>query len=119
MCRSLFLKEVSRQLKTQVFARPRIKDNEPAGAGTSGLSGVMYTEARAVKQSARVREHMPAACFIDVKVNRLLANRTLGSQWMKATSSQKLYEFGHPYHQVPHYPLRRTARLGNSSIASK
>ena len=119
MCRSPFLKEVSRQLKPQVFARPRIKDNQRAGAGTSGLSGVMYTEARAVKQAARVREHMPAACFIDVKMNRLLANRTLGSQWMKSTSSQKLYEFGHPYQQVPHYPLRSTARLGNSSIASK
>jgi hypothetical protein len=86
-----------------VFARLRIKDNQRAGAGTLGLSGVMYTEARAVKQSARVREHMPAACFIDMKVHRLLANRTLGSQGMKSTSSQKLYEFRHPYQQVPHY----------------
>jgi hypothetical protein len=38
----------------------------------------MYTKARVLKQSARVREHMPAACFIDVKANRLLANRTSG-----------------------------------------
>jgi hypothetical protein len=113
------LEEVSWQLKPQLFARSWIKDNQRAGARTFRLSGVMHTDARALKQLARVREHMPAACFIDVKVNRLLANRTLGSQWMKSTSSQELYEFGHPNQQVPHYPLRSTARLDNSSIAAK
>jgi hypothetical protein len=47
-------------------------------------------------------EHMAPACFIDMEVNRLLANRTLGQERAEPPSTQKFYKLQNPYKLVRH-----------------
>jgi hypothetical protein len=73
-----------RQLKAPLFVRPRIEDHRHAGAKTLDLADEVHAKPAPFIESTRMRERMPAARFIDVKVNGLLANRTSREQWMKS-----------------------------------
>jgi hypothetical protein len=96
MRRSFLFEQRIRQLKAQVFIRPGIKNHRHSGARTFYPTDEMHVKPAAVKEAARMRQEMPAACLIDVKANRLLADRALGQHRVKSPSSYQLYEFGNP-----------------------
>jgi hypothetical protein len=88
---NLVFKQGIGQLETLMFIGVRIEDHERAGAETFDLADVVLAKPAPLIQSARVCEDMAPACSIDMKVNRLLTDRTLCEKRVRSPPNQQLY----------------------------
>jgi hypothetical protein len=85
-----------------MLVRARIEHGAGAGADALHLGRVVLAKSTPLVQAARMREHVAAARFIDVKANHLLADRALGGDRVKSPPAQELDELHDPYGNVPH-----------------
>ena len=104
-----------------MFVGPGIEEHQRAGAETFDSTDIVFAKAAPFVQAARVSEDMSAARSVDMEVNCLLANRTLGEKRVKSPPNQQLYELHNPYRYMSHGspPTRFPATLDNTSIRPK
>jgi hypothetical protein len=99
---NLVFKQGIGQLKTLMFVGVRIEDHARAGTETFDLADVMLAKPAPLVQSARVCKDMSPACSIDVEVNRLLADGTLGEKRVNSPPNQQLYQLHNPHMEMSH-----------------
>jgi hypothetical protein len=114
--RSRLVKERERQLEALMLVRARIEHRAGAGADALHLGRVVLAKPAPLVQAARMREHVAAACLVNVEANHLLADRTLGGDRVKSPPSQQLYELHYPYGNVPHGLSSQIQTEENTSI---
>jgi hypothetical protein len=85
-----------------MFVGPGIEQHQRAGAEAFDPTNVVLAKAAPFVQSARVSEDMSPARSVDMEVNCLLANRTLGEKRVRSPPKQQLYEFHNPYSEMSH-----------------
>jgi hypothetical protein len=85
-----------------MLVRTRIEHGAGAGADALHLGRVVLAKSTPLVQAARMREHVAAARFIDVKANHLLTDRALGGDRVKSPPAQEFDELHDPYGNVPH-----------------
>ena len=61
-----------------MFVGAGIEQHQRAGAETFDPADIVSAKPASLVQPARVSEHMASACSIDMEVDALLADRTLG-----------------------------------------
>jgi hypothetical protein len=93
----LLFKQGIWQLEALMFLGARIKHHQCTGAEAFELADVMPAKPAPLIQAARVCEHMTPARSIDMEVNRLLADWTLGAKRVKSPPTEQLYELHDPY----------------------
>ena len=85
------------QLEPLMFVGPGIEEHQGAGTEAFEPTDVVFAKAAPLVQAARVSEDMSAARSVDMEVNCLLANRTLGEKRVRSPPNQQLYELHNPY----------------------
>jgi hypothetical protein len=85
-----------------MFIWMRIKDHEGARTDAFDLGHVMNAKVTPFVQSARVCEYVAAPGSIDVQLDALTANGTLGVKGVRSSPAEQLYKFHKPYRQVSH-----------------
>ena len=104
-----------------MFVGPGIEEHQGAGTEAFEPTDVVFAKAAPLVQAARVSEDMSAARSVDMEVNCLLANRTLGEKRVRSPPNQQLYELHNPHVEMSRVtpPTPIPGRLGNSSTGSK
>jgi hypothetical protein len=80
-----------------MFIWARVKDHQGARTDAFDLGDVMNAKATSFIQSARVCKYVAATGSIDVQLDALTANRTLGVKGVRSSPAHQLYEFHKPY----------------------
>jgi hypothetical protein len=62
-----------------MFVGTRVKDHSGVGAKTFDFSDIVHAKSAALVKSPCVRNHMAPAGSVDVELDPLAANRTLGA----------------------------------------
>ena len=82
--------------------RAGIEEHQRAGTEAFEPTDVVFAKAAPLVQAARVSEDMSAARSVDMEVNCLLANRTLGEKRVRSPPNQQLYELHNPHIEMSH-----------------
>jgi hypothetical protein len=85
-----------------MFVGAGIEEHQRAGAETFEPTDVVFAKPAPLVQSARVSDDMSPAGSIDMEVNCLLADRTLGEKRVRSPPKEQLYEFHNPYSEMSH-----------------
>jgi hypothetical protein len=91
------LKKRIRQFKALMFVGVRIENHPRVRAETFDLRDVVHAKSTAFIEPAGVGKDVPAAGFVDMELDPLLANGTLRANGMRSPPPQHLDEFHKPY----------------------
>ena len=80
-----------------MFVGAGIEQHQRAGAEAFDPTDVVFAKPAALVQPARVSNDVSPACAIDMEVDALPADRTLGEQRVKSPPNQQLYGLDNPY----------------------
>ena len=94
---ALLFEQIARQLEVLTLAWVRIEQLWATRGDTFHVGGVMRGKPRPFVQHPSMGEHVPAAGFIDVETDDLLADRTLRRQGVKPPPAKQLEELDDPY----------------------
>lgn len=80
-----------------MFVGTRVKDHSSVGAETFDFGDIVHANSATLIKPTCVRNHMAAAGSVDVELDALTTNRTLGVERVRSAPAQQLYEFHKPY----------------------
>jgi hypothetical protein len=85
------------QLEVLMFVGTGVEDHERTRTQAFDLADRVLAKATPLIKAARVCEDVSPASSVDVKVDRLLTDRTLCEKRVKLPPHQQLYELRNPY----------------------
>jgi hypothetical protein len=95
--RVLFFEKGVRQLEVLMLVRVWVEQLSAPRADALHVGGVVRRKASAFVEFARVAVYVLSAGLIDVELDHLLADRTLGHERVDPLSAQELDKLNDPY----------------------